>query len=75
MTLQKQRKEVPLNEAGIDTLSQLLSGALEQAGVNRKDIIRLRLAAEEILGLWSSRGEKETVCTFRCGHPAGPDVH
>ena len=71
VTLLRQRKEVPLNEAGIDTISQLLADALEQAGVNRKDIIRLRLAAEEILGLWKSRAEKETVCTFRCGTRLG----
>ena len=32
-----QRKEVLLDEAGIDTLSQLLAGTLEQVGVNRKD--------------------------------------
>lgn len=70
-TLPKQRKEVPLDEAGIDTLSHLLAGALEQAGVNRKDIIRLRLAVEEILGLWRSSAEKKTVCTFRCGTRLG----
>ena len=70
-TLPKQRKEVPLDEAGIDTLSHLLAGALEQAGVNRKDIIRLRLAVDEILGLWRSSAEKKTVCTFRCGTRLG----
>lgn len=70
-TLPKQRKEVSLDEGGIDTLSQLLVGALEQAGVNRKDIIRLRLAVEEILGLWNSEKEKETVCTFQCGTRLG----
>lgn len=71
LTLPKQRKEVPLDGAGIDTLSHLLAGGLEQAGVNRKDIIRLRLAVEEILGLWRSNAEKETVCTFRCGTRLG----
>lgn len=71
MTLPKQRKEVPLNEAGIDTISQLLAGALEQAGVERKDIIRLRLAVEEILGLWKSRSREEVACTFRCGTRLG----
>ena len=70
-TLSRQRKEVPLNGAGIDTVSQLLAGALAQAGVNRKDIIRLRLAVEEVLGLWRSRAEEETVCTFRCGTRLG----
>ena len=71
LTLPKQRKEVPLDAAGIDTLSQLLADGLEQAGVNRKDIIRLRLAVEEILGLWNAEQERETVCTFRCGTRLG----
>ena len=70
-TLSKQKIEVPLDEAGIDTLSQLLSSALEQAGVTRKDVIRLRLAVEEILGLWKSNGEPAMVCTFRCGTRLG----
>lgn len=71
LTLPRRREKVPLDGAGIDTLSQLLSAALEQAGVNRKDIIRLRLAVEEILGLWSSGEEKKPVCTFRCGTRLG----
>lgn len=71
LTLPRRREKVPLDGAGIDTLSRLLSAALEQAGVNRKDIIRLRLAVEEILGLWSSGEEKKPVCTFRCGTRLG----
>ena len=67
VTLPKRREEVQLDEGGIDTLSQLLADALEKAGVERKDIIRLRLAVEEILGLWNAEKEKETVCTFQCG--------
>ena len=71
MPLTKQREEVALDEAGIDVLSQLLAEGLERAGVNRKDIIRLRLAVEEILGLWKSAAENEMVCTFRCGTRLG----
>lgn len=71
LTLSKRQEKVPLNGEGIDTLSQLLADALTQAGVNRKDVIRLRLAAEEILALWSSREGSETVCTFRCGTRLG----
>ena len=70
-TLSKRREEVTLNAAGIDTLSELLAETLGQAGVNRKDLIRLRLAAEEILELWRSGGAGETVCTFRCGTRLG----
>ena len=47
--------------------AQLLAGALAQAAVGREDVIRPRLAAEEILGLWNSRSETEVVRTFRCG--------
>ena len=70
-TLPKQRREIPLNEAGIDIISQLLCEALEQAAVDRRDIIRLRLAVEEILGLWNAGKERETVSTFRCGTRLG----
>lgn len=71
ITLQKKREEVKLDGAGIDQLSALLAQALEQAAVDRKDVIRLRLAAEEILGLWQSRLGEQTVCTFRCGTRLG----
>ena len=67
ITLQRKRENVRLDEAGIDQLSALLAQALEQAATDRKDVIRLRLATEEILGLWQARLGKETVCTFRCG--------
>ena len=67
----KQRRDVALNEAGIDTLSELLAGTLEQAAVDRKDVLRLRLAVEEILGMWKSGGLADAVCTFRCGTQLG----
>ena len=71
LTLPRRRETVPLDNSGIDRLSELLTQALEGAGVNRKDIIRLRLAVEEILGLWEARKETETICTFRCGTRLG----
>ena len=71
LTLSKCREKVPLDEAGIDALSQMLAHALEQAGTDRKDMIRLRLAVEEILGLWRDGSEREVVCTFRCGTRLG----
>lgn len=67
----KRREEVQLDAAGIDALSELLSEALGQAGVNRKDIIRLRLGMEEILGLWEAQLTEGTVCIFRCGTRLG----
>lgn len=69
--LPRQRKEVRLDAVGIDVLSQLLVEALQQADVDRKDIIRLRLAVEEILGLWQADAAQETACVFRCGTRLG----
>lgn len=70
-TLKKRRETAPLDPAGIDRLSSLLAEALEQAGTERKDIVRLRLAAEDILALWQAHRESETVCSFRCGTRLG----
>ena len=70
-TLQKQRVEVTLDAGGIDRLSALLTDALTQAQADRKDIIRLRLAVEDILALWLAGLEKDTVCSFRCGTRLG----
>ena len=67
----KLHREIPLDGVGIDTVSELLVTALEQAEMDRKDIIRLRLAVEEILGLWEAKQEKKTVCIFRCGSRLG----
>lgn len=49
----KAAKKVLLAEEGMDTLSELFSNALGQAGANRKDITRLRLAvgAGDVKGL------------------------
>ncbi len=69
--LKKRRETTPLDAAGIDRLSSLLAEALEQAGTERKDIVRLRLATEDILTLWQLHGESETVCSFRCGTRLG----
>lgn len=69
--LPRQRKEVRLDAVGIDVLSQLLVEALQQADVDRKDIIRLRLAVEEILGLWQADAAQEMVGVFRCGTRLG----
>lgn len=70
-SLEKKEETVLLDAAGIDRLSVLLTQGLEQAAVNRKDVIRLRLATEELLALWQVRLGEETVCTFRCGTRLG----
>lgn len=63
----KVQEEVCLDPQGIDRLSQLLSDQLSQAGVERREVLRLRLAIEDILGLWMRQlGEGVGTCTFRC---------
>lgn len=49
----KAAKNVLLDKESIDTLLRCISNALGYAGVNRKDITRLRLAvgADEVKGL------------------------
>lgn len=70
-TLIRRREEVALNETGIDAIARLLTDALERAAVHRKDVLRLRLAVEDILGMWKSGGIAGTACTFRCGTRLG----
>ena len=48
-TLEKREETVLLDAAGIDRLAALLTQALEQAAVDRKEALRLRLATEDIL--------------------------
>ena len=69
--LARRRQTVALGAAGIDQLSQLTAGALTQAGADRKDVVRLRLAVEEILALWERVLGGGTPCVFRCGTRLG----
>ena len=69
--LARQRQTVALGAAGIDQLSQLTADALSQAGADRKDVVRLRLAVEEILALWERVLGGGTPCVFQCGTRLG----
>ena len=63
----KVQEAVCLDPQGIDRLSQLLSDQLAEAGVERREVLRLRLAIEDILGLWMRQlGDGVGTCTFRC---------
>ncbi len=54
----KQRKEtVPLDRAGIDAAAETIQRWLTEAGVDRKDVLRIRLTAEELLARICDRGE------------------
>ena len=70
-TLEKQRRAVVLDAAGIDQMSQLTANALTKAGVNRKDVVRLRLAVEELLALWEQALGEGAPSVFRCGTRLG----
>ena len=67
ITLKKREETVLLDAAGIDRLSALLTEALGQAAVERKEALRLRLAAEDILAVWQRGSPDGSACRFRCG--------
>ena len=70
-TLEKRERTVPLDAAGIDQLAALLTEALGQAAVERKEALRLRLATEDILAVWQRGAADGAVCKFRCGTRLG----
>ncbi len=69
--LAKREQAVTLNAEGIDRLSALIVEALTEVGTDRKDVIRLRLAIEDILMLWHDALGDDTRCVFRCGSRLG----
>ena len=69
--VEKRQETVPLDGAGIDRLSELLAEALMGAETDRKDVLRLRLALEEILALWERVLGGGTPCVFQCGTRLG----
>lgn len=60
----RQRKEsYTLTNETIDLLSGICVDALTEAETDRKDIIRIRLSLEEILGIWRKKlGETRVSC-------------
>lgn len=69
--LAKRIKLVTLNAEGIDRISDLITEALTEAGTDRRDVIRLRLAIEDILMQWFDVLGADTHCIFRCGSRLG----
>lgn len=70
-TLKKRTETVPLNAVGIDRLSELMTQSLAQLDTERREAVRLRLAAEDVLALWMAHGKDNALCTFRCGTRLG----
>lgn len=74
--VKKENRNILLDAGGIDEISELVTGALGQTAADRKDIVRVRLAIEDILALWQSELAPGTVCAFRQGSRMGrPYIH
>lgn len=67
----KQYKETyRLSAETIDFVSQMVEGSLTENGTDQKDILRIRLSVEEILGLWLEKiGDTEVV--YKAGEKFG----
>lgn len=74
--LPKSVHQILLDASGIDRISQLTVEALERVKADRKDVIRIRLAVEDILGIWLSKQEDPAQCRFESGSRLGrPYIH
>ena len=58
--MKKKEITIELNKAGVDEASETVSGWLEEAGIKKRDIFRIRLSIEEIL-LEICSGVKENI--------------
>lgn len=65
--LTKQDERITMDKSAIDCISEWTAGALAEAEVNHKDVIRIRLAIEDVLFLWLQRLGEGVKCTFRSG--------
>lgn len=59
-----------LSAQAIDEVSAICVQALEEAETDKKDILRIRLSIEEILGVWLASLENAPVCVD-CGQKFG----
>jgi len=60
-----------LDGKSIDQIAELLTQNLSGKKSNSKDILRLRLSVEEVLGVWSERLGKDTECEVETGKSFG----
>ncbi len=66
-TIQQRTEKHQLSAETIDRLSEACSQALGEAGVDRRDIIRLRISLEEILAIWLLHLGEGKNCSFYSG--------
>lgn len=57
----KYKEELILSAESVDRLSQLLATALTEVGTEKKDVLRIRLSLEEILGVWLKKSEGAVI--------------
>lgn len=60
--MKQTRAEFILSPETVDRVSELFAGALAEAGADRRDILRIRLSLEDILGSWLEKLEGAAVC-------------
>lgn len=64
------KEELCLSAETIDRISALVEDALTENGTDRRDILRIRLSTEEILGMWMERLDGAAVL-YRTGQKFG----
>lgn len=68
--MRQYKEKYKLSAETIDIVSQLVEKALAENGTGQKDILRIRLSVEEILGLWLEKlGDTEIV--YKAGEKFG----
>lgn len=68
--ISNRNEEFSLSAQTIDAVSAICAQALEEAGADKKDIIRIRLSLEEILGIWLE-SLKGALVHVDCGQKFG----
>lgn len=61
LSMKQYKEELILSAQAIDQLSKLFTAALTEAGTDKKDILRIRLSLEEILGVWLKQSEGAVI--------------
>jgi len=60
-----------LDEKSIDEISELINTSLSSEKTKNKDILRLRLSVEEVLGIWAKKLGKNSECVVETGKRFG----
>ena len=56
-----------LDASSIDQMSEQINSVFQKAGLDTKAILRLRLSAEAVMGIWAQQLGEQTVCEFKTG--------